>query len=1459
MADNTNMTFEQWLASKNDLTPQERQVLEERHSNASVTFTPESFDRILDDYRTAASNGSSGQSPRGNRASDNSQAITPEQYQEAIALSKGDLAQMSYDDVAKVWQVVGGLDDKVAQATKPEALQAKQKMADFAEQLMSRLDPNQPWSMQDAPEISEWLKVSNDIQAQNTSQEKKNRNAKIGDSLNKFYKKFDEEHGLSNLTPEHKDMLAANQQAIEAVAANFEPFAKNDKGEYLHPEFANIDKFYDKMEIDNSNSNVDAVDKNKYKQDMAELAYNEAMLELSMNPDFARLQPAQQQELLSQAWANHMQMGMVTMIAAQMAENAAKESGEPKKIKDFENQAKTFINQAVNGENNTFKVTNNAALATLSSRTADVEALSKRIGQKTGHKSLWSKIKELDKKLTKKYPKSYKILKNLAISSAIGLTTGGAGLAVMSACKTIQAARESYKRYKAANTDGEYKSWFGYLKKNPKEAIGLAVSVASTAMSGYMVGMGGITVSDFGLTGQAFHNGLGNTWDMIKDTASNAFSGSNSGGPSFTEQVKNTLNDGNRVARLGISLSGGVSSSMVDFIASFKEKDPEKKKQLRKNAWKTLGGVFTGSVIGLGISGFMHANHDTHNNEDIIHHDKPIGPEEYNPTPRNDFAPDRPDNEPTQPHNPRPYTPTPRVDVPEKGPDMPEIKQPDLSNYTKPSDIPTHIEPINQNILPQTEYEQKLYAELLRGHSIDHDTNLATAAAREDFNHYMQLKNEGNFKAADEFLRGRHDLFENAEHRASNQIADTDSRHVAHAKEEAAQAYNNYQEALKELNSNPNSPEAQAKFDAAAREIAKADVDKYEAVTKQEISNLRDKVETDKMHLEKLGMQRAAYEQESGSLQSVDKHLVKLGLDPNNLPQDVSSLSPEAQEYIRYHNDLNDYQKLEGQLNDRIEATRQEIATHKDTLHNIHSRSEATAEEAVKNMAGYGTYEGSTLQDLNEKIAVESSGHAQTTEHSENSAQPSVSEERLEPQTPQEEAAPVKDQEPVTYQQEEEKTAPVTEEKTDTPATPATEEKTDTPATPATEEKTDTPATPATEEKTDTPAAPATEEKTDTPATPVTGENTDTPAAPATEEKTDTPTAPTTENEAEPVVHNEQFATEVDALRNQFLKENEMLSASESFKAADGSEKTIYYGNSGVMEVYEYTGGNTQARVYENDIADGISDIRYNRDGTRDVTTIDIYGQKTIEHYDASGQPSKVETPETNGTAKTPEERLAYRTQKLEEYKENGVISEDRQQHLQKIAERQIASETAHEGAAAVADQNSGSQEQTETQKRLQEYGVNPKDDLSSVSQDQVHQVDNGGSYYISGDANSYKVASEITVTRSDMQEINAFVDKDIVKGTTSLNGHQISSGIKGTMELRTLAANEKIYDDLVHRSSLGDTLSDAEQAYMHGHETMMNKYGLSHDDNGRLVKTSDLEKGHNPSRNISHGRGGRD
>lgn len=131
--------------------------------------------------------------------------------------------------------------------------------------------------------------------------------------------------------------------------------------------------------------------------------------------------------------------------------------------------------------------------------------------------------------MAKKYPKAYPFLKNLAVSSAIGLTTGGVGLAALSVYKTGKAIRDSVKHYREANKDGQYKNWFGYLRKNPKEAIGLAVSVAGTVMSGYMVGLDGLNVNDFGLSGQVYQNGLGNTWDTMKQTVSNAFSGTEPG------------------------------------------------------------------------------------------------------------------------------------------------------------------------------------------------------------------------------------------------------------------------------------------------------------------------------------------------------------------------------------------------------------------------------------------------------------------------------------------------------------------------------------------------------------------------------------------------------------------------------------------------------------------------------------------------------------------------------------------------------------------------------------------------------------------------------------------------------------------------------------------------------------------------------------------------------------------
>lgn len=126
---------------------------------------------------------------------------------------------------------------------------------------------------------------------------------------------------------------------------------------------------------------------------------------------------------------------------------------------------------------------------------------------------------------------------------------------------------------------------------------------------------------------------------MMKNTVGNAFSSpeaakdlpwterATSWGKKFLGQVTNTTQDGNRTTRLLISLGGGLSTGAVDFVASFKEKDPEKRKQLRKNAWKAASGAFIGAGISLGFTGFMKAN----NPDSPLPHDSPVDSEDFKP------------------------------------------------------------------------------------------------------------------------------------------------------------------------------------------------------------------------------------------------------------------------------------------------------------------------------------------------------------------------------------------------------------------------------------------------------------------------------------------------------------------------------------------------------------------------------------------------------------------------------------------------------------------------------------------------------------------------------------------------------------------------------------------------------------------------------------------------------------
>ena len=87
MAD--NQTFEQWLEAQSNLTDAQRQALIAHNADATVTFSPESFDRYLTELREQ------GSEPRGGKA--NADNSSEADLQTALAMANGDLSKMDYE------------------------------------------------------------------------------------------------------------------------------------------------------------------------------------------------------------------------------------------------------------------------------------------------------------------------------------------------------------------------------------------------------------------------------------------------------------------------------------------------------------------------------------------------------------------------------------------------------------------------------------------------------------------------------------------------------------------------------------------------------------------------------------------------------------------------------------------------------------------------------------------------------------------------------------------------------------------------------------------------------------------------------------------------------------------------------------------------------------------------------------------------------------------------------------------------------------------------------------------------------------------------------------------------------------------------------------------------------------------------------------------------------------------
>ena len=580
------------------------------------------------------------------------QAFLKQKETQALQIANGDLSQASFDEIHSAWDVLKSAEEGKSAQNLVDAKYkmqefAEQKVEEFAQRVQNLKDSSDEQAVIDMavhmPEVSEWLAISNDVQAKNTDDSKKQRNQNLEKSMNAFYKNLDEEYGLNDLPS--AEQIKNNAATLDDIEKSFGPFAKDGQGKLVHPEFEQMDAFFDKLEIDNSAQDVDKVHKDDYKAQIIETSMAMAKTNLSIDKDFANLSKEEQQKRLAQETLNNMESLVLTALVQQKTEDVAhsKDTKEAlKKLNDFQDNPHKFFEKSVQDKNFKPVISNRVAVANLAVASSGLEALSKRIAQKTGANVLWKKAKALDTKLKEAYPKAYPVMKGMVTTFAISAGLGPTGLVVYSGVKTYQAVKKSVDNYRKNRQEGQ--SYFKYLAKNPRELVGIAQAAAGATLTTLGVGGALFSAENMGLAGHLMNGDMGmgqslasvgsNLVDNMKNAVTHPVDTAKNVGNAALEALKNPK----RLARMGVAFGAGLAKSAISIGEALKAKGDDRKQLFKKARSEFVAGL-AGAGIGLGLSSLMGA--ESHGDETNaadghspevkvgIYHDKPIGPEEY--------------------------------------------------------------------------------------------------------------------------------------------------------------------------------------------------------------------------------------------------------------------------------------------------------------------------------------------------------------------------------------------------------------------------------------------------------------------------------------------------------------------------------------------------------------------------------------------------------------------------------------------------------------------------------------------------------------------------------------------------------------------------------------------------------------------------------------------------------------
>lgn len=501
---------------------------------------------------------------------------------EAIALVNKGLEDLSPEELAKVYSILkshsGEVNDAGSAFAKLDAFSEK-KVQDFADK-KENVAPEELSGVQTlAAEVVT-------VHSQNAEQLTKAVASRVAEER----AKFDKGNSLESLTPESAPILEANLNAVDQILAANPPLAVKEDKTLVNPELQTFADFIAHIDLEQVSDSDGVKTKEELAQEALELAVLEAQTELALNPEFAKLSDEDKRKKTMQTIASHLDAMALQMLKAQMESDFQTENADllarrnqlspeeqkqlDEKVKDFEARfkqaAQGYLNRKYPEQN--FKLSNAVGSAVIITGSRNLVGTTTRIEEKTGFAKLKERALKFDSMMKSRHPKMYSAVKKGMTSAVVGYASGGVGLAVLAGVRSYKLVRTSYKTYKESGFEGSY---MGYLKANPKEMTSLITSVAMTGVTAAFAG------ADVYMHGLSSATGLGGQ-----------LLGENAAKHATNKLMKASI-------RGGISLTSGLSASIIDWRAARLETDPEKRKKLYRNAVKTVLYSTAGAAIGL--------------------------------------------------------------------------------------------------------------------------------------------------------------------------------------------------------------------------------------------------------------------------------------------------------------------------------------------------------------------------------------------------------------------------------------------------------------------------------------------------------------------------------------------------------------------------------------------------------------------------------------------------------------------------------------------------------------------------------------------------------------------------------------------------------------------------------------------------------------------------------------------